>query len=103
MAALPTQFDIQYPQATINAGKSPNAICVYSYGPPAFGNARLNPANTTAKTIAPAAVSSQAHTLFRPYGASEAGSRKMPEPMMLPTTMATHIEKPSCRCSFSIP
>src|SRR5678815_606669 len=35
--------------------------------------------------------------LFSPYGASEAGSRKTPEPIMLPTTSARHIQKPSWR------
>jgi hypothetical protein len=47
--------------------------------------------------IAPVAVKPQATTLFNPYGASDAGNRKMPEPIMLPTTNAAHIQKPSLR------
>ena len=43
----------------------------------------------------PQAVKIHATTLFRPYGASEAGRRNTPEPMVLPTTNATHVQKPS--------
>jgi hypothetical protein len=32
--------------------------------------------------------------LTPPYGASEAGSRKMPEPIMLPMTSVTTIQNP---------
>ena len=45
--------------------------------------------------MAPAAVKPHATTLFNPKGASEAGSKKIPEPMELPTTSATHIQNPS--------
>src|ERR1700744_626479 len=49
--------------------------------------------------MAPLAVKPHATTLLRPKGASEAGSRKTPEPIELPTTNATHIQKPSSgRC-----
>jgi hypothetical protein len=42
--------------------------------------------------MAPLAVNPHAITLFRPKGASDAGSKKTPEPMLLPTTNATHIQ-----------
>ena len=48
-----------------------------------------------ASAIAPLAVKPQAITLLSPKGASEAGSRNTPEPIELPTTKATHIQKPS--------
>src|SRR5258706_16208842 len=55
-----------------------------------------------ASKIAPHAVRPQATTLLRPYGANDAGSRKTPEPMLLPTTRATHIQKPSnCGCALT--
>ena len=31
---------------------------------------------------------------LKPYGASEAGSRKMPMPITLPTTSAVQVQKP---------
>ena len=39
----------------------------------------------------------QAGMAFRPYGANEAGIRKIPMPMVLPTTSAVHVQKPSAR------
>ena len=48
-----------------------------------------------ARRMAPHAVKPQASRLFRPNGASEAGTRNTPEPIELPTTKATHIQKPS--------
>ena len=36
----------------------------------------------------------QANTEFQPNGASEAGRRNTPEPIMLPTTRAMHIQRP---------
>ena len=44
---------------------------------------------------APVAVNPHATTLLSPKGASEAGSKNTPEPIELPTTNATHIQKPS--------
>src|SRR6478736_1224659 len=71
---------------------------VYTYGPPAPGNARLKPANTSASNTAPLAVNSHALPLFaRPYDDNDAGNRKMPDPIMLPTTSAVHITGPSSR------
>jgi hypothetical protein len=46
-----------------------------------------------ASAMPPLAVNPQAITLLRPKGASDAGSKKTPEPMVLPTTNATHIQK----------
>jgi hypothetical protein len=42
-------------------------------------------------------LSSQPSALALPYGASEAGSRKTPEPIMLPTTSAVALHNPSGR------
>src|SRR6476659_4115866 len=39
-------------------------------------------------------------TLFMPKGASEAGNRKIPAPIMLPTTSAAHIHIPSLRSTL---
>src|SRR6185437_3920976 len=41
----------------------------------------------------------QAHTAFNPYGANDTGSRKMPMPMVLPTTRAVHVQNPRTRDS----
>jgi hypothetical protein len=46
-----------------------------------------------ANKMAPLAVNAQATTLLSPKGASEAGSKNTPEPIELPTTSATHIQK----------
>ena len=48
-----------------------------------------------ASAMAPLAVKPHAITLLSPKGASEAGSRNTPDPIELPTTNATHIQKPS--------
>src|SRR5262249_47119417 len=58
---------------------------------------RARRANTSAMAIAPSDVSTHATSANFPYGASEEGSRKMPEPIMLPTTSATHAMRPSSR------
>ena len=50
---------------------------------------------TNARHSAPAIVISQPMTAFTPNGASAAGSRNMPAPIMLPTTSAMAIQKPS--------
>ena len=95
MAALPTQIEIQYPQATMKAARGPNAACAYAYGPPALGYAWLKVENTTASNMAPAAVNNHASRLLMPKGASAAGSRNTPDPIELPTTSAVHIQNPS--------
>src|ERR1700690_2413558 len=46
-----------------------------------------------ASKMAPVAVNPHATTLLSPKGASEAGSKNTPEPIELPTTNATHIQK----------
>jgi hypothetical protein len=40
-------------------------------------------------------VKPHATTLFNPKGASDAGNRNTPDPIVLPTTKATHIQNPS--------
>jgi hypothetical protein len=46
--------------------------------PPASGKVRLNSAKTHARQSAPASVMNHPRTPFHPYGASVAGSRKIP-------------------------
>jgi hypothetical protein len=58
-------------------------------------------AKTSASRIAPAPVNSQPRIEMGPAAeASVAGSRKMPEPIMLPTTSAVAIQRPIERFSF---
>src|SRR5437868_15033409 len=45
--------------------------------------------------VQPSTVMPQPSKAFMPYGASEAGSRKMPMPITLPTIREVHIQKPS--------
>ena len=45
----------------------------------------------------PTEVISHAGSAFMPYGASEAGSMKIPTPMVLPTTSAVHMARPRAR------
>jgi hypothetical protein len=42
----------------------------------------------------PSTVMPQPISALNPYGASDAGSRKMPMPMVLPTTRAVQVQKP---------
>src|SRR5512139_49357 len=58
---------------------------------------RASRANTSAMESAPSDVSTHATSANFPYGASDGGSRKMPEPMMLPMTSATQANRPSGR------
>src|SRR5687767_14680169 len=81
--------------------KSPNARFAYAYGPPVRGRTRPRFANTSARAIAPAPVNSQPRMDTGPAElASDAGSRKMPEPIMLPTTSAVAIQSPIDRLSL---
>lgn len=77
--------------------KSPNARREYAYGPPVCGNARPSRAKTSASIMAPAAVTTQPRMLMPPKPASELGSRKIPEPIMLPMTSAVAIQVPRPR------
>jgi len=54
-------------------------------------------AKTPARHNEPRIVTIQAMTEFTPYGARFAGRRKMPEPIMFPTTSASATAKPSWR------
>src|SRR6476619_3682573 len=58
---------------------------------------RASRANTRASITQPTTVTSQPIMALKPYGASDAGNRKIPMPMVLPTTSAVHIQKPSLR------
>ena len=59
--------------------------------PPAAGLQRASQAKVSASSIAPPAVNSQPSKLTPPKALIAAGSRKMPEPIMLPTTKAVAI------------
>src|SRR5262245_26416042 len=84
--------------------KSPNARLAYAYGPPVRGSARPRFANTSASSTAPAPVNSQPSMETGPAApARVAGSRKTPEPTMLPTTSAVAIHRPIDRFSFGAP
>src|SRR5689334_19299999 len=84
--------------------KSPNARRAYAYGPPVRGNARPRLANTSASRTAPAPVNTHPSIETGPaVPASVAGSRKTPEPTMLPTTRAVAIHRPIVRLSFGAP
>src|SRR5687768_1089894 len=50
----------------------------------------------------PSTVTNQPIMALKPKGASEDGNRKMPIPMVLPTTSAVHIQKPSLRWPFVV-
>src|SRR5690606_9324301 len=54
-------------------------------------------AKVTASSSAPHRVMPQPIRLAAPYGARVAGNRKVPEPIMLPTTRAVVDQKPSGR------
>ena len=62
--------------------------------PPAAGFSRASLAKTSASSTDPAAESSQPASARPPYGASEAGNRKTPDPIMLPNTSVTAVQKP---------
>ena len=74
--------------------KSPKPSRAKAYGPPTFGISEPSRAMTSARHMAPPALTSQPRMLIPPYGESDAGSRKTPEPTMLPTTRAVHIHSP---------
>ena len=89
MAAFVHQTDTQYPQATRNAGNSPKVTLVYAYGPPwELGMRRLRFPNTIANRMAPKEKTNQPIRLIPPNAASDAGSKNMPEPIILPITNA---------------
>src|ERR1700740_641205 len=53
--------------------------------------------------VQPSTVMAQPSRAFMPYGASEAGSRKMPMPITLPTMSEVHIQKPSGLAGLFMP
>ena len=56
IAALLTHIEIQYPQATRKAAKSPKPAFEYTYGPPLLlGTSTLSLLKTRARSKAPAA------------------------------------------------
>ena len=72
---------------------------VYAYGPPAAGSSRASRAKTSASSTLPVAETTQPSRLTPPNGASEAGSRNTPDPIMLPMTSATAVQNPTTRSS----
>src|SRR6185437_10589227 len=107
MVALPPTSAIQYTHATRKPTQSPNASRLYAYGPPARGARFDRRKNTPASSSAPAALMSHPIRLYPPYGASDAGNRNTPEPIMLPSTSVVTVTRPICRfdtlmcCPFS--
>jgi hypothetical protein len=105
IAAFPTQAPIQYVQAIRNPAKSPNAARVYTIGPPVLGNAVPRLAKLKAISKEPAAVI--IHAIIAVLGfdaaASEAAEVKIPEPIQLPTTIATAAARPSSRFNSKFP
>src|SRR3954465_12516232 len=75
--------------------RSPNAARVYAYGPPGVALAVARWANTSARSTDPPVDTSHPARLIAPYGASDAGSRNTPDPIMLPMTSAVAIQNPS--------
>ncbi len=65
------------------------------------GKIRASRANTRASTVMPVTVMPQPMSALNPYGASDAGSRKIPMPIVLPITSAVHIQKPSSFPDFA--
>src|SRR5207342_643797 len=78
---------------------SPKPLRAYTYGPPVCGQRADNLQNVSASRIAPHNVTPQPSRLAAPYGASEAGSRNTPLPIMLPTTRAIADHRPSGRAA----
>src|SRR5262245_11146287 len=68
--------------------------------PPASGCTRPSQPNVSASNRPPAVVTAHPSSAAPPNGASVAGSVKMPEPTMLPTTSALAISRPSGRASL---
>jgi len=62
--------------------------------PPAAGFSRANRAKTSARDTAPAAEINQPPNASPPNGASDAGSKNTPEPIMFPITRATAVQNP---------
>src|ERR687897_49552 len=82
--------DLQYRRDTLHAPRVAD-------GPQVTGTIRASRANTSASIIAPTVEISHPSRLTPPYGASDAGSRNTPDPIMLPMTSATVVEKPMVR------
>src|SRR5690606_25257799 len=83
--------------AITKPGSSPKALRANTYGPPACGQREASLAKASASNTAPHRVPPQPSRLAPPSGASAAGSRNVPEPIMLPITRAVAVQKPSGR------
>src|SRR5437879_1565501 len=87
---------------TTNPARGPNASRAYTYLPPALGwrvasSAKIRaPMNATAP---PAAQETKVRAGRPSRWATSPGVRKIPEPTMMPTTMASPSQKPSDRLS----
>jgi hypothetical protein len=105
IAAFPTQAPIQYVQAIKNPAKSPKAALVYTIGPPVLGKAVPRLAKLKAISNDPAAVITQAKIAVLGFeaAASDAAEVKIPEPIQLPTTIATAAASPSSRFNSRLP
>src|SRR5215472_4184049 len=95
----PTMECIQ-PNKKPQAGPKPRRR--YAYSPPASGMAAPSSANDSApkiERIAPTIQAAKTTDTLRPSRAISAGFRKMPVPIMVPTTMATEAQGPRPRTS----
>ena len=95
IAALFTQHEIQYPQATKNPINSPKTILEYKYGPPFLSEiSLLKLLKILAITNAPDAVKIHPKTLIPPNFARLAGKTKIPAPIIFPTIKDVAANKP---------
>ena len=98
-----TQFETQKLHATRKAAVGPNALL--DIGLDAAAAEQRQPCRVReddARHSAPPIVITQPMSAFGPSGARLTGSRKMPEPMIVPTTSALVIQRPSCRLRRSL-
>src|SRR5713101_179506 len=89
-------------QPNMNPHCGPKARRKYAYSPPASGIAAPNSANESAPNIestAPTTHAANTTETNRPSRAISAGFRKMPVPIIVPTTIAAEAHGPSPRTS----
>src|SRR6478736_2349633 len=97
MATLPMRHAAQYQRLDCDPQNGPNASNAYVAGPPAIGLRLASRANSNASASAPIDPITQPSTVRLPTEASVAGSRKTPDPIMLPATTIVARTGPSLR------
>jgi hypothetical protein len=105
IAAFPTHAPIQYVQAIKNPAKSPKAALVYTIGPPVLGIAvpRLAKLNAINKDPAEVIIQAIIAVLGFDAAAKDAAEVKIPEPIQLPTTIATAAARPNSLFNSILP